>query len=871
MIGRDDELRALGGVLFGGALVIRGEAGIGKSALLAEVVPAAPGRVLRATGVESEVEIAFSGLHQLLLPVLDAVDELPEPQADALRRALGAAPGETTDRLVCAAVLGLLNRVAQRAPVLVVVDDAHDVDRASMTALLFAARRLADRPIGMLFAVRDPAPRTVDSAGLPELRLSGLDGDSAARLLDELGAPVDGPTRDRLVAATAGNPLALTTLGRSADRDRWALDASTGAVPVDAALRASFTAQLRALPAETQAALLIAAADDTGSLDLVESLGGSLDAAERAGFVEVSGGRLRFVHPLARSATYSSATSGQIARIHREISTALATSDPLRSRWHRSLATTEPDEVLAAGLETDAHDAEARGGLAATASVLLHAARLSPAKADQERRTAAAAHVAWKSGHVGLARSLLSRISTPMQVRTRGLVELYSSDQVTALHFLRRHADDWATRQPDQAGELFFLAADAALHADRLGDARRLARQVTELPSFHDYGRWLADVLELRVVDAGPWEVFDAAPAPVRGSGAHRWLLPMLLNRFCRDPWAAREFGLAAHEQLRTTGMLAISAIALPWLVELECRLGLWADAAEHAAEGLHLARDTGQRPREADFLSQLALLAAWRGDASDCRQHAQFALELAVPVHNNLAAAQATWALAVSELASGDVEQASDRLGALSSPGLPQAHEHIALLAAADTVEAHARAGRSEQAQRVAKSAIHPENPPWLQAILHRCHALVGDDEKHHQQSTSDVGDYPFERARGSLLHGQWLRRARRPGEARAELRISIDLFDSLGAREWAERARAELRACGGSAPRDGAAALTAQEREVAALAARGLSNREIAARLFISHRTVGYHLHKVFPKLGISSRGQLRDFDLGLLDKRR
>jgi hypothetical protein len=318
VIGRDEELRVLGAVLAdlrggsGRALVLRGEAGIGKSALLAEAVRDSPGRVLRAGGVESEVEIAFSGLHQLLLPVLDEVDDLPEPQSDALRRALGSAPGETTDRLVCAAVLELLNR---QAPVLVVVDDAHDIDRASLTALLFAARRLSDRPVGMLFAVRDPAPRTVDSAGLTELRLSGLDAVSAARLLDGLGAPVDGPTRDRLVAATAGNPLALATLARSADRDRWALDAINGTVPIDAALRAAFTAQLRTLPPETQAALLVAAADDTGRLDLIDQLGGGcLDPAERAELVEISGGRLRFTHPLARSAIYSAATSGRIAQ-----------------------------------------------------------------------------------------------------------------------------------------------------------------------------------------------------------------------------------------------------------------------------------------------------------------------------------------------------------------------------------------------------------------------------------------------------------------------------------------------------------------------------------------------------------------------------
>ncbi|MER7080623.1 hypothetical protein SAMN02982929_07125 [Saccharopolyspora kobensis] len=230
-------------------------------------------------------------------------------------------------------------------------------------------------------------------------------------------------------------------------------------------------------------------------------------------------------------------------------------------------------------------------------------------------------------------------------MRTRGLVELYGRDQITALHYLGRHARSWSRDQPDRAAELFFLAADAATHAGRLPEARRSARQIREFPGFDRYGQWLLEALDLHEIDAGPWEVFDAAPTAIRESAAHRWVLPMMLNRFCRDPWAAHEFGLAAHEQLRTTGMLAISAIALPWLVELECRLGRWDDAAAHAAEGVDLARDTRQRPREADFHAQLALLAAWRGDTAEARARAEQALQLAVPLHNNLAAAQATWA----------------------------------------------------------------------------------------------------------------------------------------------------------------------------------------------------------------------------------
>jgi ATP/maltotriose-dependent transcriptional regulator MalT len=432
---------------------------------------------------------------------------------------------------------------------------------------------------------------------------------------------------------------------------------------------------------------------------------------------------------------------------------------------------------------------------------------------------------------------------------------------------------------PDRAAELYFMAAGAAYQANRVDLATAAARRIAALtdPAYQRYGHWLARSLaDEPDGDSGdPWRVFAAAPLAIRRSSAHRWLFPLAIAWRGAYPLRSREFALAAREELAAGGMRAILTILLPWLIDLEYRLGWWDEGIAHADEGLRIAREIGQRLRVADLLSLRALFAAARGEEADCRRDAEQALQTALPLRNQLAAAQATWALGMLELAGGEHERASERLATLRTPGMPQAHEHIARQAVADAVEAAVRVGHVEQATLVADDFagwVGTTGYPWAQAHLHRCRALLAADDsadKHFQLalSAADAQARPYDQARTALLYGQWLRRRRLSRQARVPLRLASDLFDSLGAGQWADRVRGELLACGAPAQRIRAAqrvGLTAQELQVARLAATGLSNREIAAQLFLSPRTVGYHLHKIFPKLGISTRSQLRHCQL-------
>jgi DNA-binding CsgD family transcriptional regulator len=898
--GREGELDRIGRLITdaragrGGALVIRGEAGIGKTALLREgAALAGPATVLTVAGVESEVELAFSGLHQLLTPVLEHLAELADAQRDALSGALGLDAGQSTDLLVYTAVLNLLRRAARSRPLVVAVDDAQHLDHASMLALLFVARRIADCCVAVLLAVRDPDRRPVDTSDLPGVRLAGLGVDASAGLLRSRGRAVDDATVAMLVRATGGNPLALSELGG----ERVILDALvTGTVPVGVALREAFAGRTSTLPEQSGAALLIAAAEDTGRCSVVYAAcrtqglpAGALDAAERAGLVTVDGDELRFAHPLVRSAVYSAASSQQRRLAHAAIAGVLdRLGSAARARWHRALATLGPADTLADALERDAGGAADRGGAAATVSALREAARLSSAASQRRRRLAAAAHAAWKSGRALVARSLAEQAECSpagaadaatvlVLIRLRGLIELYGGDQAIAYEHLVRGAESLSRTSPEQAAELLFMAADAAIHLGRVDDAYAAAERVADLEvdaGYRQYGRWLAASVtdSLDATGPGAWQVFAAAPAAIQRSGAHRWLLPMAISARSRDSLQAHTFGLAAYEQIRRQGMVAITAIGLSWLVDLERRLGRWADGIVHAEEGLRAARDTGQQQLTVDFLSQLALFAAGRGDEGECRRYANLALQTSLPLRNRLAAAQATWALGVMHLARGEYELASEQLVKIGTPGMPTAHEQIARAAAADTVEAHVKAGNLEQATLLVDEFerwLRPNSPPWSQAHRYRCRALlsydtsVADKEFQLALAVPQSEDRPFEQARTALLYGQWLRRNRRTREARVPLRLGAALFDTLGAAPWAERAMDELRVCGAPATRSLARTedlLTPQELAVAKLAASGLTNRQIGAHLFLSHRTVGYHLHKIFLRLGISHRSQLR-----------
>lgn len=485
-----------------------------------------------------------------------------------------------------------------------------------------------------------------------------------------------------------------------------------------------------------------------------------------------------------------------------------------------------PDETLALTLDDQAAEAAKHGGMAATVSVLRQAARLSESEEARARRLAAAAHAAWKTGDPGLATKLLDTmtatvsepVARPWLGRLRGLVELYSGDQAAALENLARAASTMVDQ--DQAARLLFLAIDAAHHLDRPEDVEALARRIGTLecePGYHRLAEWLLKAVAGKQVP-DPWQVLDAVPETLTEHHAHRWLVSMAISRRGPFPEAAREFGLVAADRLRTNGILALYTVLLPWLAELELRLGRWDDAKAHAEEALHAADDTGQRTTSLDAHACLARLAALTGDAEECLRHADFVLRHAPGLHNVAAEAEAKWALGSLHLSRGEHDLAAEHLSALG-------HREIAAAARTDLAE----------------------------ALGHT--ADLG---------TVDSRTWPYERARGQLRYGQWLRRERRITEAKVQLRSALQAFESLGAAEWAKRAASELRAAGSPARTGPAHVLTAQELQVAELAASGLSNREIGARLFLSPRTVGYHLYKLFPKLGIASRSQLRDVAL-------
>jgi DNA-binding CsgD family transcriptional regulator len=493
--------------------------------------------------------------------------------------------------------------------------------------------------------------------------------------------------------------------------------------------------------------------------------------------------------------------------------------------------------MLAADLEQDADNASRRGGIASAMPALLESARLSRDKPDRRRRLAAAAHAAWKSGQPGIA---LELVPQGMPARLRGLIELYSGDQVTAYQFLARGTTP----------ELLVMGIDAAIHAGRVDDAVVLGQRIGEVTGYEQYGRWLAGTAADAPPDTSPWQIFHAAPPQVRDSGAHRWLLPMAISLRGKHLEQAREFALTACDDLKARGTLAIYPIVLAWLAEVEFRIGLWDEGYAHAEEGLHAARDIGHQARLADFEALLALIAAARGDERACVHNANLAL--ACTKRNNLADAQATWAMGLMHLSRGNHDLAAEHLTGLR-------HEHVRREATADTVETLVRLGDIEEATRLTVAFgqwITEDTAPWLQALRYRCQGLLSGDEKEFRLALDH--SLPFDRARTALLYGQWLRRERRIKEARTVLRLGHNLFERLGARPWTERAGAEIRACGGTAAQDGV--LTPQEHEIAQLATTGLSNREIGGRLFLSHRTVGYHLHKIFRKLGVANRSQLR-----------
>jgi DNA-binding CsgD family transcriptional regulator len=868
-----------------GALVVRGEPGIGKSALLDYAVERAEDmRVLRGAGIESESELAFAALHRVLRPVLDLLDRLPEPQADALRAAFGLISGRAGDRfLIAAGALTLLSEAAED-PLLCVVDDAQWLDGASADALAFAARRLEAEGIVMLFAARDEA--ALD--GLPELRLDGLDGDAAAALL---AADLSPPLRARVLESTRGNPLALLELAQTLTADQLTgRELVPDPLPIGAALEKAFLERAHRLPEQTQTLLLLAAADDTGDLGTVlaaaRTLGlddRALDPAEADGLLRASPNGLEFRHPLVRSAVYQGAPFNERRSVHLALAGALDSEEEAdRRAWHNAAAVTAPNDEVADELQRTSERARRRSGFAAAAAALERAAELTSDEEERAARLVAAAHSVWSSGNAERGNALLeeaTRLASDGRLlaeidHLRGLFARTQGEVARSCAVLMAGAKLIADDDPAKAIEMLL---DAAMSAEYAGDVEQLieiGRRAQALPSAEEQ----AEFAKSLVVGIGSMLDGDTA----RGSQLLRHAVELgaaVPDRLLYAAIAAEYLGDVATEHalaeravafLRAHGHVGSLPVALELLATAEAWSGRYAAAAADATEGLRILRDTGQAASAPDFHAFLARLAAVQGREDECRLHANEALERAAGLGLGLPAAEATHALALLDLGLGRPAAAFDRLRTLAEAGPGSGHPRLAQFAAPDLVEAAVLAGRADAAEEAVASFerwIEHSGIPPLRALLARCRGQLsaGEEAAGHFAEALRLHaktDRQFDRARTELLYGESLRRARRRIEARAHLRTALETFERLGAVPWEERARRELRASGETARKRELSTvdeLTPQELQIARFVGEGATNRQIAAQLFLSPRTVDYHLRKIFRKLDISSRTEL------------
>lgn len=897
LVGRERECAAIDRLLEASArgesssLVLRGEAGTGKTAILTHAAECGGDRrVLRITGVEAESDLAFAGLYGLLRPIVDRLGELPETQAAALAGALGLAPTLGSDRLlVSAGVLSLLAAAADDAPLLCLIDDVQFLDSESVDAVVFSARRLAAEPVALLFAVREGAGRPFAAPGLPELVIEGLGAEAAGQLLEASAPEATDPVREWLLAEAAGNPLALLELpsGLSAAQLQ-ARAALPETAPLTSRLRSAFMQRSDRLPAETQKALLIAAVDDSGELAVVVGAGAeaelpadALDPAERVGLLRVAGGRIVFRHPLVRSALLESATHSQRRAAHAALAAALSGAEHTDRRvWHEALATLTTDEDVAAALEASAHRYQARAGHASAATAFVRSADLSADEGRRTGRVAAAAEAAWAAGQPGRARDLITR-ALPLAtgerraelLGLRGVIETRTGDLRSAMAVLLEAAD--ASDDASHTLELLTEATEAAAYA---GD---YARAVA-------FGARAATIEPLTETDRFRVAALSGVAAELAGDHERAAvLLPEAIRRAEQlgDPrfliWAARlanmrgtlgdglGYATRAVRIARERGLLNILPNSLSQQATALTGQGRFKLAYAAAEEGITLARDFGHRWGVSWNLSNLAILDALQGDAAPARAHAAEAMELAaISGGTTLLVGFAEWALGLLELTLGRPSEATDCLLLVSAEERPESNPLIGLWSIPDLIEAAARSERlGDTVDRFDRyrDLVEQSPTPVRLSLLARCRALAGEGDAREQFKIALAPDAtlsPFEQARTELLYGEWLRRKRERLEARGHLRRAADLFRQVGAPPWEERAEAELRATGETARRRDPSTLddlTPQELQIAGLVASGMTNRQIAAQLFLSPRTIDYHLRKVFTKLGLASRTQL------------
>ena len=875
------------------ALVVRGDAGVGKTVLLRYVIESASDlAVARALGVESEMELPFAALHQLCAPMLDQLELLPAPQRSALRTVFGLSVGSVPDRfMVGLAVLSLLSEAAQRRPLLCVVDDAQWLDRASAQALAFAARRLDAESVALVFATRQEGE---DFRGLPELVVAGLsDADARELLASVIQGRLDQRVRERILAETRGNPLALVELPRGMSAAELAGGFALCDAPrLSSRIEESFLHRLERLPEETQLLTLLAAAEPVGDPALVwraaERLGLQVNAehhAEAAGLLEI-GAQVRFRHPLVRSAVYRAATAANRRQVHWALAEATDPElDPDRRAWHRAQATLRPDEDVAAELERSAGRARARGGLTAAAAFLERAVELTVDPARRAQRALAAAHVAHLAGNPDAAERLLAIAdSGPQDELGHARVDLLRAQVAYAQHrgsdapeLLRRAAKRLEPLDPGLARATYLEAMSAAQFAGHLGDGggmrevahAALAAQSPEPPEH------AADLLLDGLARQGIAGYAAGAPLLKRaltmfrsdafsGEGELRW--PWLASRTAVYMWDDRAWDelAARHVQLaRETGALTLLPLALNMRMSALTFTGGLAAAASLIEELRAATEATGSRLPPYGAL----VVAAWQGREAEAFELIETIKREVAALYEGLALVAAHWAGAALANSLGRYEAALAEAAKATEHPEALAFYNFGLV---ELIEAAARSGAPERgadALEQLATRTQASGTDWALGVAARSSALLGEGEVAESLYREAIERLSgtlvrVELARAHLVYGEWLRRERRRLEAREQLRAAHDLFDRTGLEAFAERAARELLATGERARQRTAQTredLTAQEAQIARLAREGLSNPEIGGRLFISPRTVEYHLHKVFSKLDISSRNEL------------
>jgi signal transduction histidine kinase len=906
LVGRDVECAELSNLLDAArtsrsaALVLRGEPGVGKTALLGEAQAQASGmQVLSARGVESEAELPFAGLHQLLRPALSLIDRLPSPQAAALRGALGLAERAGDDRfLIAVACLTLLSELTEQRPVLCLIDDSQWLDASSADALLFVARRLDAEGIVILFALRTGEAHRFDARGVPELEVPVLGREAADALITRRAEGAVAPAvRRMLVEQSGGNALALVELPKAlSDVQLAGTEPLPRSLPLTPDIERLFLERVRRLPDPAQQVLRFVAAEDSGSLEAVMRAshtagidGDSLRAAERAGLVSMRDARIDVRHPLVRSAILQDLSADEYRATHLALAGALDDDTNFDERtWHLAAAAIGPDAEIADALEEVAERARRRSAHAPSSAALERAAELSLGRESKGRRLALAAVAAWHAGQPDRATALRDRadplVDDPLLradiVQLRGQIQLRCGVLLDACDILVAGAEDVAPLDTRKALAMLIEAREAAGWA---GDNPRSAdtghRAAALPPSDDPTTRFLADLL----VGVGKLYEGEAAAA-----------LPLVRDVVARaddfdEPswvtWAATGAqGLGdedrASELIQRAIALARESGAvdkLTYALLTYVLMGLFAGrlgVATEAAEGLALAREAGLANAQSKHLAMLAWFAAVRGDEAECRTSAQAALELAEASRGAFANAIAQWGLGLLAISRQRGADATAHLERVRDPAPGVGHPYFALLSAPDLVEGCVLAGRTEaagEAFAVFEGFAQAGGPPWALALAARCRALLADDGEPDFAEALRLhaeSDRPLDHARTLLLLGEQRWQHGRRSDAPEPLRAALERFKQLGAAGWADRAREALRAAGEETA-DGAenllSRLAPEELQMARLVADGHSNREVAARLFRSPRTVGAQLRRVYAKLGVSSRVELSELGLG------